>query len=147
MSPDKISFISQQWMDLAPQIMRRMRVHVIEAAVGTLTMPQYRILANINRGLNSVGAIATHHGITQPSMSKMINLMIERGLIERQPHSTDKRQSVLFLTVEGRRLFLKVRHKAQKKLSEKLRGLKQSDLAKLNKSFDDIGKVLKNWKL
>lgn len=142
MSTDRAALVAKKWMDLAPQMMRRIRVHVIESSVGSLTMPQYRIMANINRGLNSVGEIALHHGVTQPSMSKMINLMVERGLVERNIHPSDKRQSMLFLTGKGRTLFLKVKTKAEKKIAGQLKQLEQNDLILLEKSFLAIEQVL-----
>jgi DNA-binding MarR family transcriptional regulator len=146
MTQSKRQNAAQLWMEIAPQMMRRMRTHVIESSVGTLTMPQYRILANINRGLNSIGAIAEHHGVAQPSMSKMIGLMEERGLIKRETSSIDKRQSVLSLTEKGRELFLKVRGKARKRLSEKLEEISDEEVQRLSKSFEGIRQVLEKWK-
>lgn len=145
MSQSKRHAVSQLWMDLAPLMMRRMRAQVIKASVGSLTMPQYRILANINRGLNSIGEIAEHHGVAQPSMSKMIGLMEERGLITREKLASDKRLSVLSLTPKGRELFLKVRGRAQKRIAEKLQELQSEDLEILEKSFAGIRKVFKKW--
>ncbi len=137
--------VAKFWMEIAPQLMRRMRQNVIEASVGSLTLPQYRILANINRGLNSIGAIANHHGVAQPSMSKMINLMVDRGLIVRKTSALDKRQSVLTFSKQGQVLFYKVREKAQKKISQNLLELNDDDLQKLAKSFEQIRQVLEKW--
>jgi len=134
--------VSELWMELAPSLMRRMRAQVIQASVGTLTMPQYRILANINRGLNSIGAIAEHHGVAQPSMSKMISLMEEKGLILRKTLSSDKRQSVLSMTAKGKKIFLKVRGLAQARIAQKLENLSPEDLKALEKSFVEIKQVL-----
>lgn len=145
MSQSKRQIVSQLWMDLAPAMMRRMRAQVIKASVGSLTMPQYRILANINRGLNSIGEIAEHHGVAQPSMSKMIHLMEARGLVLKNTLPADKRQSVLSMTAKGRELFLKVRGQAQKRLAEKLEQLSADDLEALEKSFSEMKKVFSKW--
>lgn len=145
MSRLKRRAVSQLWMEIAPMMMRRMRAQVMKASVGTLTMPQYRILANINRGLNSIGAIAEHHGVAQPSMSKMISLMEKKGLIVRKTLVSDKRQSVLSMTAKGKKIFLDVRGHAQEKLADKLSDLTLQDLAQLEKSFDGIKQVFKNW--
>lgn len=134
--------VSELWMELAPLMMRRMRAQVIQASVGKLTMPQYRILANINRGLNSIGAIAEHHGVAQPSMSKMISLMEERGLILRKTLPSDKRQFVLSMTAQGKKIFLKVRGQAQKRIAQKLETLSLEELASLERSFNEIKLVI-----
>ncbi len=146
MAQNKTNLVAKMWMDLAPLLMRRMRQNVMESSVSTLTMPQYRILANINRGLNSIGAIAEHHGVAQPSMSKMINLMVKRGLIIRKTLATDKRQSVLSLSKKGEQLFFKVRALAQRRFSEKLLKLSTDDLRVLETSFAEIRQVLEKWK-
>lgn len=145
MSQSKRNVVAKYWMELAPLLMRRMRAHVIESSVGSLTLPQYRILANINRGLNSIGAIAEHHGVAQPSMSKMIHLMEERGFIIRKTLATDKRQFILSLTSQGHELFLKVRGQAQKRLAERLEELSKEDLHQLEKSFEGIRRVFGKW--
>lgn len=134
--------VSELWMELAPLMMRRMRAQVMQASVGQLTMPQYRILANINRGLNSIGAIAEHHGVAQPSMSKMISLMEERGLILRKTLPSDKRQFVLSMTAQGKKIFLKVRGQAQKRIAQKLETLSLEELASLERSFNEIKLVI-----
>ena len=146
MAQEKGNLVAKMWMDLTPLLMRRMRQNVIESSVSTLTMPQYRILANINRGLNSIGQIAEHHGVAQPSMSKMINLMVARGLIIRKTLSSDKRQSVLSLSKKGQQLFLKVRARAQSRFSDKLLELPVEDIRTLEDSFAQIKQVLEKWK-
>lgn len=145
MSLSKRRAVSQLWMELAPMMMRRMRAQVIKASVGALTLPQYRILANINRGLDSIGAIAEHHGVAQPSMSKMISLMEKKGLILRKTLATDKRQSVLSMTAKGKKIFLEVRGRAQNRIAEKLEELSFEDLTQLEKSFAGIKQVFSNW--
>lgn len=149
MSQSKRQAVSELWMELAPVMMRRMRAQVIKASVETLTVPltvpQYRILAHINRGLDSIGAIAEHHGVTQPSMSKMIGLMESRGLIVRKTLSSDKRQSVLSMTAKGKKIFLKVRGQAQKNLAQKLLDLPEKDLHSLEKYFSGIKHIFKKW--
>lgn len=145
MSLSKRRAVSQLWMELAPMMMRRMRAQVIKASVGALTLPQYRILANINRGLDSIGAIAEHHGVAQPSMSKMISLMEKKGLILRKTLATDKRQSVLSMTAKGKKIFLEVRGRAQNRIAEKLEELSFEDLNQLEKSFAGIKQVFSNW--
>ncbi len=137
--------VSQLWMELAPTMMRRMREQVMKASVGTLTMPQYRILANINRGLNSIGAIAEHHGVTQPSMSKMIGLMESKGFIVRKTSLLDKRQSVLSMTSKGKKIFFEVRGRAQHNIAEKLDEISDQEILVLKRSLEDIKQVLKNW--
>ena len=126
-------------------MMRRMRAQVMKASVGTLTMPQYRILANINRGLNSIGDIAEHHGVAQPSMSKMISLMEKKGLIVRKTLASDKRQSVLSMTKKGKKIFFDVREQAQNKIAEKLEELSVQDLIQLENSLAGIKQVFKKW--
>lgn len=57
-----------------------------------MTVPQFRILAAIKRGLQYTSQIAEHQGVSQPTMFKMVNGSVKRGLVKRLSEKDDRRQ-------------------------------------------------------
>ncbi|GAA0448867.1 MarR family winged helix-turn-helix transcriptional regulator [Streptomyces stramineus] len=70
-----------------------------------LTLAQHSAL---QRALNTPGVssadAARGAGITAQSMGAAVNGLVERGLMERRPHATNRRVLCLHITEEGRHL-------------------------------------------
>jgi len=118
---------SKVLLEVVPQLIRFIRSEVRGAAPDVLTVPQFRILANINRGLRTVSEIAEHHGVSQPAMTKMVNGLEKRGLIRRRTSDVDVRRTILSLTPKGKNLYQKTRQKAQRRLAKRLTVLTPSE--------------------
>jgi DNA-binding MarR family transcriptional regulator len=107
-------------------------------------MPQYRILANIRRGIDQVGEIAERHGVSQPAMSKMVEGLVQKRLVRRVPHPCDRRQIHLHLTPKGDRFFEETRKKAQLQLSRNIHTLQlqERDRRELLRALCSIEEML-----
>jgi DNA-binding MarR family transcriptional regulator len=130
--------LAKRFLDVIPPLMHELRTEVRSAALDRLTVPQFRILANIHRGLCHVGEIADHHGVSQPAMSKMVDKLVNQGLIKRVTHESDRRHFVLSLTAKGVSLYQEVKKQAQDQLGLKLKGLSQKERGELIKSLEQI---------
>ncbi len=135
--------LADQILDVLPASMRKIRAEVRLEAGRRLTMPQFRILANIHHGFDRVGRIAEYHGVSQPSMSKMVDGLVRRGLIARTAHADDRRCISLKLTKKGEVLFQQVRREVKRRLQAKLTPLNprarqelQRGLVQLSAIFD-----------
>jgi DNA-binding MarR family transcriptional regulator len=69
------------------------------------------------------GELADHEKVQPPSMTRVIALLEERGLVRRAPHATDRRQVVLTVTPEGRDVVQRVRRRREAWLAQRLREL------------------------
>jgi DNA-binding MarR family transcriptional regulator len=56
------------------------------------------------RGAMTAGALAAVERVQPPSMTKVIALLEERGLVTREPNPLDKRQAIINITAEGNAL-------------------------------------------
>jgi len=66
-------------------------------------VPQFRTLIFLNRHEGtSLSEVAEHIGLTLPSMSKMVDGLVIRGLTTRETHREDRRRMTLTLTRRGR---------------------------------------------
>ncbi|EPZ49217.1 MarR family protein [Bacteriovorax sp. BAL6_X] len=108
-------------LDVMPIIIRSIRSELRQAASPHISYPQFRALSNIGRGLNTVGELADHHGISQPAMTKTINILVDEDLVTRNKSSEDARLTILTLSTKGQKLYNDVWSEVQEKISLKLR--------------------------
>ena len=69
------------------------------------------------------GELAEHEKVQPPSMTRVIAVLEERGLVRRAPHATDRRQVVLTVTAEGRNVVQRVRRRREAWLAQRLQEL------------------------
>jgi DNA-binding MarR family transcriptional regulator len=69
------------------------------------------------------GELAEHEKVQPPSMTRVLAVLEERGLVLRAPHATDRRQVVLTVTAEGRNLVQRVRRRREAWLAQRLQEL------------------------
>jgi DNA-binding MarR family transcriptional regulator len=139
------SEISKNLISLAPRLMDVSKLHIRKASAGRLTPLQYRIMANIFRGLQTVTEIATHHGVAQPTITKTINLMVQKKWIEKIPDEKDRRQFHLNMTKKGMDLFTDVRGTAQKTLEIQIDLLTKAEIKMLETAVTDLQVILRKW--
>ncbi|MGH3247338.1 MAG: MarR family transcriptional regulator [Trebonia sp.] len=71
----------------------------------------------------SPGELAEHEKVQPPSMTRVIAVLEERGLVRRQPHATDRRQVVLTVTAAGRDLVQRARRRREAWLAQRMQEL------------------------
>ena len=80
---------------------RRLRAQRDVEAVTTLT--QLSAMASLHRhGPMSPGELAARERVQPPSMTRVIAALVGCGFVDRSPHPTDGRQTVVALTETGR---------------------------------------------
>jgi DNA-binding MarR family transcriptional regulator len=80
-----------------------MLARVLERAAGDLTLPQYRVLALVAAGDERATRLAGRLAITKPSVSAVVDGLVERGLLAREPVEEDRRAIRLRITRPGSR--------------------------------------------
>ncbi|HLK01037.1 MAG TPA: MarR family transcriptional regulator [Streptosporangiaceae bacterium] len=66
------------------------------------------------------GELAEHEKVQPPSMTRVIAVLEEKGLVRRSPHPTDRRQVILAVTDEGHALVQRVRRRKEAWLARRL---------------------------
>lgn len=62
----------------------------------------FAVLARVHRvGAQTPTQLAEHDRVSTPSMTRTLNALCERGLVEKQPHPSDGRQVLITATEEG----------------------------------------------
>ncbi len=89
-------------VDVIPLVMRSVRKEMRRAVPVEVSVPQFRSLAFLSRHPGaSLSHLAEHLGLTPPSTSKLIDGLVERGLVTRETPSEDRRKVMLTLTHRG----------------------------------------------
>jgi len=87
-----------------------------------LSTPESMLLFVLDRhGPGSLVELSKIIGHAHPSVLRHVDALEEKGLVERIPHSEDRRIKTVQLTIEGRNLLPKIRdtHKKLTRLTEK----------------------------
>lgn len=98
-SPDTCA---QEILEVVPAAMRAIRAEMRRHRTADLSIPQFRTLNFINRQADaSLSEVAEHIGLTLPSMSKIVDGLVNRKFVTRQTSSADRRRMTLALTARG----------------------------------------------
>ena len=84
---------ARQVLEAVPLVMLAIRTEMRRHRGSDLSVPQFRVLVYLNRHAGaSLSDIAEHMGLTLPSMSKMIDGLVLRGLVLRRTNPADRRR-------------------------------------------------------
>src|SRR5436190_5871773 len=79
------------------------RLHRLLENHGTaeLTMPQYRVLGLLSSGHERATELASKLAVTKPTLTSLIDGLVERGYVEREGADGDRRAVRLVITAAG----------------------------------------------
>ena len=132
-SPDECA---REVLEVVPLVMRTIRTEMRRHRAPELTVPQYRTLAFVNRNEGtSLSGAAEHIGLTLPSMSKLMDGLVTRGLVTRETHAGDRRRITLALTPHGRTMLQSAHQAAQNCLARRLAELSVAERAMVTQAM------------
>jgi len=116
-------------LEIAPAIVQAIRVRMRAEQLHELSVPQFRTLAFIGRHPGcSLSDAAEFIGMTLPSMSVLINGLVEEGLVSRQTSLLDRRRVTLNLTETGTGVYARALAGTLDWLSHQLEAMPAADL-------------------
>jgi DNA-binding MarR family transcriptional regulator len=117
---------------LRPALLRLTRLIRNQRVDMSVTLTQLSALATLRKhGPMSPGELAGIERVQPPSMTKVLALLEDRGLVTRQAHPTDRRQAVIVLAQPGIDLLDSERRSRDAWLSRRLAELTDDELALL----------------
>ncbi len=129
-------------IDNVPLLMRLLRNKFREKRSGQLSMAQFRTLAFVdaNRGA-SLSEAAGHIGLSLPSMSKLVDSLVNQGLLTRTSHGEDRRRICLGLTPAGKRELHEAYRHAESFFSGKFAELTEAERSRVAESIDTLKRL------
>ena len=125
-SPDTCA---RELLAAIPAVMRFIRYQMRQHRQAELSVPQFRTLVFLSHHPEiSLSALAEHLGLSRPAASRMVDLLVKRGLTNRRIPPADRRQVALSLTRRGKEAFLAALGATQVAMAGNLEKLSAPDL-------------------
>src|SRR5437868_6515727 len=106
---DPSAQLAKAFLEIVPRTMWAVRAEIRLAARkrsrGALSVPQIRVLAQLSRKSLTNGELADRLGVTVPSMSRLVDGLVRKGLVTRDVQAQDRRRVALKLSPSGRKYF------------------------------------------
>jgi DNA-binding MarR family transcriptional regulator len=127
---------AREFMEATPQFMQFFREEMRAGRNMDLSVPQFRALAWLNRHPGcGLGEVAEGMGLSDPSMSKLVDGLVRRGLVARVAGREDRRRVALSLTAAGTGLLADARRAAAQAYVQRLAGLPEAELERIAQSL------------
>jgi len=126
------------------RLARRLRVERTSQGMpeAELSDTQFAALSALERhSAMTPGELAEHEKVQPPSMTRVIAVLEDRGLVMRAPHTTDRRQVVLTVTEEGRAVVQPARRRRDEWLTRRLKELTPQERATLRAAAPILEKL------
>jgi DNA-binding MarR family transcriptional regulator len=125
------------------RLTRRMRAERLARGLEpSLSDTQLAALAALERhGAMTPGDLAEHEKVQPPSMTRVLAVLEERGLVMRTPHPSDRRQVVLTATEQGTTVVQQSRRLREAWLAKRLHELTPEERAVLRKAARILEKL------
>lgn len=123
--------VADLFLEVVPGAMKELRRMARGFENSTLTIPQFRILACLGCEWAATNKnLAESIGVSVAATSRMVDLLVKRGLVERLQGTKDRREIELRLTEKGLQEFEIVRVFIRKRLTERLEMVPEKELLK-----------------
>jgi len=108
-------------VETIPVMMQGLGSHLRSRAGLNLSIPQFRALMFLRRHEGaSISDVAQHLEIALPSVSRLADGLVARGMVRRQDDAADRRRVTLALTTPGREALHAAKQAAQEYFTEAL---------------------------
>jgi DNA-binding MarR family transcriptional regulator len=130
------------FLEAIPNVMCQLRNH-LSASNSGLTVAQFRCLKMVQRSAEvSLGELADANGVSAPAMSKLVDGLVEAGLLERRGSTDDRRRIELTVTPAGKRKLDTVGDRLKSRLAAQLSSLAADELEALERALVRLNQVL-----
>lgn len=128
---------AREILDVTPNIIQAIRVQMRAQRQHDLSVPQFRTLTFLSRHPgSSLSAAAEHIGLTLPTMSVLIEGLVQRGLVDRAADVRDRRRVLLTLTPDGQLLHAQALDAAAAWLAALLEPLDENERATIVQALE-----------
>jgi len=122
--------------------MRFIRTEMRAHRQAPLTVPQFRALVLVRHNHDaSLSALAEHLGLSLPAASRMVEGLVQRGLLGRQAQPGDRRRLSLSLTGRGRATCRTALKATQAALARRFGTLAAEDLVLVSRALSVLSRV------
>ena len=100
------------------------------------------MLAKMSLGACSLSELAQYQAVRLPTISKSIGLLVQRGWVERWTPEENRRQTMVQLTPDGRRVFTGMKRQAERHVAHALAPLTAAERVEVEAGLEILIRVL-----
>ncbi len=142
MEERELDRLTQEFLELMIQVSSRFREERRWKAGMDLSVPQMILLLILHRhGPCKAGDLARELRVTQGVVTRMVDRLLEKGLVSRSRLPDDRRMVLLSLTPQGKRLATRL----ERQHAQDIKGFLRSIPAQERRDLLDIFKRIKNY--
>lgn len=130
MSKPSTNDLAQRTMDIIPLVMRVMSAEM-RASEHTPAASHVPLLGTLQYRSYTLSELAEAHSVSAPTMSSTISTLEERGWVQRERSTEDRRIVWVSITPEGRRVLDNIQHHVIKRIAALLEHLSDEDKERL----------------
>jgi len=131
--------VALEILETVPAVIRVIRAEMRRHRQPGLSVPQFRALAFLrNRPGASLNSLAEHLGLTPASTSKLVDGLVERGLVGRCESAKDRRKVMLTLNPPGFSVWEAAFTHTQAAIARRLAGLSETERENLRSAMKTL---------
>ena len=135
--PSAVSALAGELRLACMRISRRVRYE----STDLIAPHQFSAMCRLEESPRTPGELAEIERVSAPSMTRTVAGLVERGFVERTPHPYDRRQVVVTLTDEARRVLKETRRRRDAWMSVRVGHLDPEEQAVLLRASEILTKV------
>jgi len=122
------------------RLLRTVRVEDAKSGIGPAQLSALSVL--VFAGPTTLSELADAEQVKPPTMSRIVEGLVQQQLAERTPVASDRRALRIAATQKGRKLLLAGRDRRVSALAQRLESLNESELAVVGRSAQILSKTL-----
>ena len=123
-------------------LMRRLGARMRQGDKERIEPAQIGILMRLAESPLTLTELAAHQVVRLPTMSKSVGLLVQRGWLSRTIPAENRRQTIVALTAEGRRVLEKMGRHAERQVSELLSSLTAAERQRIQGGLEILIRAL-----
>ena len=132
---------AQELLSVTMMLMRSLSSSVRECERG-LSPTHVGIMSRVSEGACTITELARYQSVRLPTMSRSVSLLVERGLVKRTVSATNRRETMVSLTNEGKRVLSRMKRHARRHVAQVLKPLNATECAKVHTGLRILGRML-----
>ncbi len=115
---------------------------LLSAGNSGLSRTEAALLSTLSDGSQRITELAASEALAQPTVTRVVDSLERRGLVERQPNLRDRRVVLVASTPAGREALAAARAWNSAQMRELLNGLDDREVAELASASQSLEKIL-----
>lgn len=142
MSPSSSEACASELLEVIPLVFRTIRSEMRRRRGSDLSIPQFRALIFLKRQPGaSLSELAEYLGLTSATSCRMIDDLVERGLVSRAASTVDRRRVALHTTARGDEVLSAARQGTLQQLARLLEPLPPDERAQITRAMEQLRQI------